>query len=102
MTGVKEEGEKEGERGGPGEGRDESRRGQRTYLDSDLVLLFLGLLDNSLGSLGDRSSLSNLLLGIGLWNGGGTVNLGSYLSIDLGGTSLGVGGSWLLLDLSIS
>jgi hypothetical protein len=80
-------------------------KGKReTYLDGDLVLLLFGLVsDNSLGSLSSGGGLGNLIgLGLGLWDSGGTVNLGSYLGISVGGTSLGVGGGGLLLDLFIS
>jgi len=76
---------------------------QETHLDGDLVLLLLGLIsDNSLGSLGSGGSLGDLLLDLSLGGSGSTVDLGSYLGISVSGTSLGVGGSGLLLDLFIS
>jgi hypothetical protein len=76
---------------------------RKTYLDGDLVLLLLGLVsDNSLGSLSSWGGLGDLLLDLSLGDSGSTVNLGSYLGISVGGTSLGVGGGGLLLDLFIS
>ena len=76
----------------------------RTYLDGDLVFLLPGLFDDDrLGSLSSGGDLGSLLgFGLGLWSCGSTVDLGSYLSISVGGTSLGMGGGGLLLDLLIS
>ena len=75
-----------------------------TYLDGYLVFLLLGLFDDdSLGSLSSGGSFGDLLgLGLGVWSCSSTIDLGSYLSISVGGTSLGMGGGGLLLDLLIS
>lgn len=80
------------------------REESSTYLDGDLVLLLFGLIDGySLGSLSSGGGLGSLLgLGLGLWSSGSTVDLGSYLGISVGGTSLAMGGGGLLLDLVIS
>lgn len=80
---------------------------QTAYVDGDLlgfILLLLWLLDYGLGSFRDRSGGLGLL---DLWlDSGGlvgsTVDLGSCLRVDMGGTRLGVGGSGLFLDLYVS
>lgn len=78
----------------------------KAYLDGNLlglILLLLWLVNNGLGALGDDGRSTFSLLG-DLWldSGslvGGTIDLGSYLGIDMGGTRFSVSGGGLLLDL---
>jgi hypothetical protein len=86
----------------------------KAYLGRRLVLLLLGLLNNdSLGSLSRSGGNGGRLVNFGLddWLlclddrlglGEGTINLGSYLGISVGGTGSSVGSGSLLGGLIVS